>query len=90
MSYTRNEEAHLDKPLVKPIDTLQRLRVREGQSVWPKPHHVAVLLVQLNVRHLGPLPVDVPEAPPVRQRGEEGAGVAVEAIVEAVLKKPGC
>lgn len=84
-----NWGTHLDEALVKPVDTLQSLRVGEGQGVRTKPHDVSVLLVQLDVRHLGPLPIDVPEAPPVRQGGEEGARVAVEAIVEAVLEEPG-
>lgn len=80
---------YLDEPLVEPVNSLQRLRVRKREVVRPQPDHVAVLLVQPDVRRLGPLVVDVPEAPPVCEGGQERARVAVEPVVEAVPGEPG-
>jgi hypothetical protein len=81
-------QLYLYEALVKPIDGLQSLGIRKRQRVRPKPDDIAMLLMQLDVRSLGPLPADIPEPPPVRDGREEGPRVPVQPLVVPLLDDP--
>lgn len=78
----------LDKALVQTIDSLKSLGIREGQGLWPKTNNIAVLLVQSPMGDLRPASVDIEEAPPVRERGQEGSRVFVQTVLISVLDQP--
>jgi len=44
--------------------------------------------VELSVRDLGPPAIDVPEAPPVGEGGQEGPWIFVKAIMVSIPDKP--
>lgn len=80
--------AYLDKTLVQTIDTLKSLGIREGQGLWPKTNNAAVLPVQSSMGGLRPASIDIEEAPPVRERCQEGTGVFAQTILISVLDQP--